>query len=72
MTVCVILLFLTLLRLGLHFVSVVYPDHTHLRFNIPRGPLGPESLTLMIDQWSGIICKILVECTMRNNSVKLY
>ena len=25
----------------------------------------------MTDQWSGTICEILVECIMRNNSVKL-
>ena len=26
----------------------------------------------MFDQWSGTICEILVECIIRNNSVKLY
>ena len=36
-------------------------------------PLGPGSLTLrMTDKWSGTICKMLVECIMRNNSVKLF
>ena len=32
--------------------------------------LGPWFAHLrMTDQWSGTICKILVECIMRNNSV---
>ena len=35
--------------------------------------LGPWVAHLrMTDQWSGTICEILVECIMRNNSVKLY
>ena len=35
--------------------------------------LGPWASHLrMTDQWSGTICKSLVECIMRDNSVKLY
>ena len=38
----------------------------------PRA-LGPWVAHLrMTDQWSGTICEILVECIMRNNSVKLF
>ena len=35
--------------------------------------LGPWVAHLrMTDQWSGTICKILVECIMRNNSVNFF
>ena len=35
--------------------------------------LGPWVAHLrMADQWSKTICEILVECIMRNNSVKLF
>ena len=35
--------------------------------------LGPWVTHLrMTDQWSGTICETLVECIMRNNSVKLF
>ena len=38
-----------------------------------RRALGPWVAHLrMTDQWRGTICKILIECIMRNNSMKLF
>ena len=44
--------------------------HVHI-YN--KRVLGPCVAHLrMTDKWSGTSCEILVECTTRNNSVKLF
>ena len=56
--------------------GIVLPVHQiKLRDNmaLDKRALGPWVAHLrMTDQWSGTICEILVECIIRNNSVKLY
>ena len=42
-----------------------------LKLNKQEGPWALGHLR-MTNQWSGTICEILVECLMRNNSVKLF
>ena len=40
---------------------------------INKRAVGPWVAHLrMTDQWGGTICENMVECIMRNNSVKLY
>ena len=45
----------------------------HLKITKNKRALGPWVAHLrMTDRWSGTICVNMVECIMRNNSVKLY
>ena len=65
--------FLTEFYIPKHFLPYTIYDLKKNTLLLYKRALGPWVAHLrMTDQWSGIICEILVECIMRNNPVNLF